>query len=210
MQPALAEDSLEVREVGSFIVVDEDEVERSRGEAVFGPEPGDGLPAIAKCPHHYRYLVANPGVVPDAPGNGRVRRAELDRVQSTACGHDPRRAEGAVAAVRSALAAPPRGTPLYRPVQDLALLVSHVHHDALVGAEGVDRPDHVVEIPLTGVSSDVGRQGFFASVADLPIVEQVPRAVDHAQRRPPQKWKSPAADLQEVSHEPSFLQTIIR
>jgi len=66
------------REVGVLVVVDEDEVEGSVGEAERAAQPFDGRSAVAERPHDHGQPVAHARVSPDAAGDLGVRRAELD------------------------------------------------------------------------------------------------------------------------------------
>ena len=63
----------EIEAYRDLVVVDEDEIQRARSKSVIGAQPADGRAAVAEGPHHHRRAVADPRVIPDAPGDGRVR-----------------------------------------------------------------------------------------------------------------------------------------
>src|SRR5262249_17517889 len=128
----------------------------------------------------------------------------LDREDTCFRGHHARHPERAVAAVGSELEQPPGPDAPDGPVEDLSLLVTDVHHDALLVAELVDDPDDVVEVARPGAVGDVCGERLLASVADLPGGEEVSRAEEHAQRRPAQERKPLAAELRQTSHAPSI------
>jgi hypothetical protein len=72
-------------------------------------------------------------------------------------------------------------------IENLPLLVAHVHHHAARDAEVVDHPNGVVEVTGAGVSKNVGEEGILTSVAHLPVPGQFPHAEEHAQNRPAQE-----------------------
>src|SRR6185312_12666854 len=93
-------------------------------------------------------LIADSGVVPDAAGDRRVVRVELEGAHPSAGRHDPGHAQRAVPAVGPQLEQDAWRSPADRAVEDLALLVAHVDHHAAVHAEFVDHPDDVLGIAL--------------------------------------------------------------
>ena len=200
VQPPSVEDALEVGEIGGLIVVDEDEVHRAAREAVLRFEPRHRVAAVAQESDDHGRPITDARVVPDAAGDSGVRLAELDRVEPSLWRHHTRHPERAVAAVGPELEQPPRADAPHGPVEDLSLLVTDVHHDALLVAELVDDPDDVVDVARSGVGRDVGGECLLASIAYLPVRDEVSRAEDHAQHRPSQERNPLAAELRQASH----------
>ena len=87
---------------------------------------------------------------------------------------------------------------MHGPVENLALLVADVEHRASRHAEIVDHPDRVVEVAGPRIGEHVPGEGLLAAIPHLPVAGQVATADEHAQNRPSQERKPPAADLQDA------------
>ena len=171
-------------------MVDEDEVQRSVGEAVLGLELCDRLFPIAERPDEHRQLLADAGVVPDAACDRRVFGVELDRHEPRPFGHHPSGTQGAVAAVGPQLEQLAGLSPPDRGVQDLALLVADIDQEAAVVGEVIDHPDHIVEVAPTSLGLDMPGKRQLPPVAHLPLGLEAPPAQQHAHHRPAQERKS--------------------
>jgi len=189
-QPPPLEQQLQIREVGVLAVVEEHEVDRLRPEAVLGLERVECRAPVAEHPDHDARAVVDAGVPPDPAGDLRVVGAELDRDDPRARRHHPCHAQGAVAAVRAELEDEPWRGSAHRSVEQLALLVADVDHEAPLVTELVDDADDVIEVSGTCTLRDVGEQRLLA-----PVARQLPRTEEDAQDRPAQKGHAPPADL---------------
>src|SRR5205085_5511317 len=148
----------------------------------------DGDPVAGRC------------VVEDAPGDLCVRGAELDRVEAGVARHRSDGAERAVAAVRAKLEKAARLHLPDRRIEDLALLVADVDHEALAVAEVVDRPDRSVDVTGPRARDDVLAEGRLATISYLPVPKQVLHAERHPPERPAQEREALAADLGHPRH----------
>jgi hypothetical protein len=72
-------------------------------------------------------------------------------------------------------------------VEELPLLVAHVHEEALLVPEVVDDPDHVPRVALLRARGDVLQEALLSPVAHLPLLEQVLHPEAHPEEGPPEK-----------------------
>src|SRR5918997_2691449 len=119
-----------------------------------------------------RHAIADTRVIPDPAGNLSVHRADLDRVEPGIARHDADYSQCAVTAVGTQLEETSGSDSPDRLVEDLTLLVPHVHHEAVVVAEVIDHPDGIVEVTSPGVRHDVPGERLLASLAHLPVAAQ--------------------------------------
>jgi hypothetical protein len=203
VQPFALDDQLEVGEVGVLVVVDEGQVDGALREVVFGLEPLDGRATITERADDDRQPITDAGVVPNATCDRGVCGVELDRDKPRFGTHRSRDPKRAVAAIRSELqhklriCAPDGG------VEDFALLVADVDHEALLVTELVDRLNDVIQVTLTGIREHVLRERLLAAVADLPVLQELRHSKRHPQERPPKERQAPAADLSQSLHRQS-------
>jgi hypothetical protein len=178
-------------------VVDEDEIQRSAGEAAFCLEPCDRGAPVAERPDQHRQLLTDPGVIPNTACDRRIVGVELDRHEPRTFRHHPRGAKGTVAAVGPELEQLARLAPPDRRVEDLALLVADIDQEAAVIRKVIDDADHIVEVALTGLFLDVTGERQLSPVAHLPLGRQAPHAKQHAHHRPAKERKSLPAELRQ-------------
>ncbi len=176
-------------------MVDEYEIQPAVGEAVLRAQPAKRRPTITEMADDDRHAIADTRVIPDPVGNLGVRRAELDRVELSGARHDSGHPQRAVTAVGTQLKETPGLHAPDRPVEDLTLLVSDIHHEAAAVAEVVDHADHVVDVTSPGVPQHVVGERFLASVAHLPVRHHTLPAKHEAQHGPPQERHRLAAEL---------------
>ncbi len=181
-------------------MVDEDEVKGPVREAVLALEGRDGRATVAERADDDRDPLPHPGVVEDAARDRGVVGVELDGVQVRPLRHGPRGAQGAVAAVRAQLEQAARPDAPERRVEQDALLVAHVDHEALAIGELVHHPDGVVDVARLRVGGHVGRERRLPAVSDPPLLRHRLHVQQHAHERPAQQRHARSTDLREATH----------